>query len=114
MFRLYAVFFLILCFTFTTSIESNETLSELVNSNPIHDNNTNKNVLPKIYHQQLLKERLNVFITISSIAVGIMIAIVVAVITVKYLNSRRRHTSAPSEQITPLNGSRKAKKSSRI
>jgi heme/copper-type cytochrome/quinol oxidase subunit 2 len=102
MFRLYAVFFLILCFTFTTSIESNKTLSELNNSNLLYDNKTNKNVLPNIYHQQLLKERLKVIITISSIAIGIMVVIVVAFIAVKYLNSRRRHTSAPTEQIAPL------------
>jgi hypothetical protein len=120
MFRFYPVFLLISYFTFTISIDTNKSLSNVVyDSNQNHhedifnqktdrldgnnDTNNKQIVSPKIFHQQLLNERLKVIITIGCIAVGTMVVIVITFIAVTYFKNKRRNVSIPSEQTTPLN-----------
>ncbi len=115
----YALFLLLLYFTSTNSTDANKSLSRLMyNSNPNHrlivfntktdrldqTNYTNNLPLEKS-HRRILKERLKVIITISSISIGIMIVIVSTLIAVKYLRNRTINVPETIEQTIPLNGS---------
>jgi len=115
----YALFLLLLYFTPTNSTDTNKSLSRLIyNSNPNRrlivfntktdrldkTNHTNNLPLEKS-HRRVLKERLKVIITISSISIGIMIVIVSTLIAVKYLRNRTINVPETTEQTIPLNGS---------
>jgi hypothetical protein len=115
----YALFLLLLYFTSANSTDTNKSSSRLIyNSNPDHrlivfntktdrldkTNHTNNLPLEKS-HRRVLKERLKVIITISSISIGIMIVIVSTLIAVKYLRNRTINVPETTEQTIPLNRS---------
>jgi len=119
MLSFYALFLLLLYFTSTNSTDTNKSSSRLIyNSNPNHrlivfntktdrldkTNHTNNLPLEKS-HRRVLKERLKVIITISSMSIGIMIVIVSTLIAVKYLRNRTINVPETTEQTIPLNGS---------